>query len=273
MHTTSEEFNRRGNEYFAAGRYTEAYTCYIKALESDRLSGDRRSLVATLGNLGNICAVSGRRDPAQAYYLEVLELQKILGDERGIGTTLANLGNLRADAGEWARARAYYLEALDIMNRTKDDAAKAILLSDLGLVARETGDLVGALDYYEQSLVLMQRVGNQGGIADAWRMKGRTYLAQKRYEEALACCQTSLAMAERHRDELRAGGARYVMAQCQEEQGHLREAAELLERVVAMDRKYRLPKLEENTLRLQVLRQRLAGVSGESRKSGTGSFA
>ena len=94
-----------------------------------------------------------------------------------------------------------------------------------------------------------------------------------RYEEALACCQTSLAMAERHRDELRAGGARYVMAQCQEEQGHLREAAELLERVVAMDRKYRLPKLEENTLRLQVLRQRLAGVSGESRKSGTGSFA
>lgn len=273
MHTSSEELNRRGNEYFAAGRYTEAYTCYMKALEFDRFSGDRRSLVATLGNLGNICAVSGRRDPAQAYYLEVLELQKILGDERGIGTTLANLGNLRADAGEWDRARAYYLEALDIMNRTKDAAAKAILLSDLGLVARETGDLAGALDYYEQSLVLMQRVGNPGGIADAWRMKGRTYLAQKRYEEALACCQTSLAMAERHRDELRAGGARYVMAQCHEEQGHLQEAAELLERVVAMDRKYRLPKLEENTIRLQALRQRLTRASVEPRQSGTGSLA
>ncbi|MGE3154495.1 MAG: tetratricopeptide repeat protein [Nitrospiraceae bacterium] len=273
MHTGSEELNRRGNEYFAAGRYTEAYTCYIKALESHRLTGDRRSLVATLGNLGNICAVSGRRDPAQAYYQEVLELQKILGDERGIGTTLANLGNLRADAGEWDRARAYYLEALDIMNRTQDYAAKAVLLSDLGLVARETGDMIGALDYYEQSLALMQRMGNFGGIADVWRMKGRTYLAQRRYEDALACCRTSLAMAERHRDELRAGGARYVMAQCQEERGHLREAAELLEQVVAMDRKYRLPKLDENTRRLHALRQRLAESSVEPHQSGTGSLA
>jgi tetratricopeptide (TPR) repeat protein len=118
----------------------------------------------------------------------------------------------------------------------------------------------------------MQRVGNPGGIADAWRMKGRTYLAQHRYDDALACCQTSLAMAERHRDELRAGGARYVMAQCHEELGHLREAAELLDQVVAMDRKYRLPKLEENTLRLQALRQKLAEASIEPRKSGTGSF-
>ena len=100
MHSPSEELNRQGNERFSRGDYTQAYVCYAQALECDRLSGDRRALVATLGNLGNICAVSGRRDQAHAYYQEVLELQKILGDDRGIGTTLANLGNLRADAGE-----------------------------------------------------------------------------------------------------------------------------------------------------------------------------
>lgn len=72
----SEELNRQGNEHFSKGYYTEAYTCYAKALECDRLSGDQRALVATLGNLGNICAVSGRRDSAQAHYQEVLELQK-----------------------------------------------------------------------------------------------------------------------------------------------------------------------------------------------------
>lgn len=255
----SEQLNHQGNDFFSRGHYTEAYVCYAKALECDRLSGDRRAMVATLGNLGNICAVSGRRDQAQAYYQEVLELQKILGDERGIGTTLANLGNLRADAGEWNRARAYYLEARDIMRRAGDEQGLAVLLSDLGLVARETGQCDEAMSHYEQSLILMRRLENQGGMADAWRMMARTYLVQKRYQEALACCQTSQAIAERAGDELRAGGARYVMAQCHEELGNLKEAADLLALVVEMDRKYSLPKLEENTRRLEQLRARLAG--------------
>ena len=187
----SEELNRQGNEHFARGLYTDAYTCYAKALECDRMTGDQRAMAATLGNLGNICAVSGRRDSAQTYYQEVLELQKILGDEKGIGTTLGNLGN-------------------------------------------------------------------QGGVADAWRMIGRTFLLQKRYDDAIACCQTSQSIAERARDELRTGGARYVLAQCYEETGRLQEAADLLELVVHMDRKYQLPKLEENTNRLMRLRARLA---------------
>lgn len=256
----SEELNRQGNEHFSRGYYTEAYACYAKALECDRVTGDQRALVATLGNLGNICAVSGRRDSALAHYQEVLELQKILGDEKGIGTTLANLGNLRADAGEWDRARAYYLEALDLMNKTHDEAAKAVLFSDLGLVARETGQFDDAIRYYEQSLVLMRRVGNHSGMADTWRMIGRMFLMQQRYEETIACCHTSQSIAERLHDELRVGGARYVLAQCYEDMGRLHEAADLLEQVVHMDRKYHLPKLEENTQRLKGLRRRLVGT-------------
>ena len=254
----SAQLNRQGNEHFSRGHYTEAYECYAKALECDRKTGDQRALVATLGNLANICAVSGRRESAQQYYEEVLGLQKMLGDERGIGTTLANLGNLRADAAEYERARAYYLEALDILHRSKDETAQAILFSDLGFVARETGQCAEARKYYEQSLALMKRLGNEGGMADAWRMMARTYLMQQRYDDAVACCRTSQAIAERMHDELRTGGARYVMAGCCEQLGQLREAAGLLELVIEMDRKYNLPKLQENIGRLEALKVRLA---------------
>ena len=180
--------------------------------------------------------------------------------------TLANLGNLRADAGEWDRARAYYLEALDLMTKTHDEAAKAVLFSDLGLVARETGQFEQAIQYYEHSLVLMRRLGNQGGVADAWRMIGRTFLIQRRYDDAIACCQTSQSIAERSRDELRTGSARYVLSQCYEETGRLKEAADLLEQVVYMDRKYQLPKLDENTKRLAALRSRLREMPVVSRE-------
>jgi tetratricopeptide (TPR) repeat protein len=89
-------------------------------------------------------------------------------------------------------------------------------------------------------------------------MLGRTFLMQKRYDDAIACCHTSQSLAERSRDELRTGGARYVLAQCYEETGRLRDAADLLEQVVEMDRKYQLPKLDENIRRLAVLQARIA---------------
>jgi tetratricopeptide (TPR) repeat protein len=171
---------------------------------------------------------------------------------------LANLGNLRADAGEWDRAKAYYLEALDLMIKTHDEAAKAVLFSDLGLIAREQGQFHEAIAYYEKSMLLMRRLGNDGGVADAWRMMGRTFLLQKRFDDAVACGQTSQSIAERFRDELRNGGARYLLADCYEAMGRVEEAAQLLELVVAMDRKYQLPKLEENIRRLHALRERLS---------------
>ena len=59
--SSSDRLNQIGNEYFGRGLYTDAFTYYQRALECDRESGDLRSLVATLGNLGNVCAVSGRR--------------------------------------------------------------------------------------------------------------------------------------------------------------------------------------------------------------------
>ena len=257
--TRSAQLNRMGNEHFSRGFYTDAFNCYTKALESDRQSGDPRALVATLGNLGNICAVSGRREKAQTFYQEVLELQKTLGDHRGISTTLGNLGNLHVDAGEWERGRAYYLEAWDMMRQCgADDSAKAVLLSDLGLVAKETGNFAQAKTYYEQSLLLMKRVGNAPGQADVFRMLARLFLAWKRHDDALACLQTSLALAQRLRDELRMGGAWYVLAGYYEEVGNMNEAALHLERVIRVDRKYGLPKLPENIQRLKKIRDRLA---------------
>jgi len=53
------------------------------------------------------------------------------------------------------------------------------------------------------------------------------------------------------------GGARYVLVQCYEDLGQLEIAAELMEHVVRMDRKYNLPKLGENVTRLECLRARL----------------
>ncbi|RMH07898.1 MAG: tetratricopeptide repeat protein [Nitrospirae bacterium] len=260
----SAYYNQVGNEYFSRGLYTIAYRYYLLALQASRRSGDPRALLATLGNLGNICAVSGHRDQARTYYQAVLDLQKFLGDQSGIAATLANLGNLSVDAGEWERGRAYYLEALDLMGQGGNELARAILLSNLGLVEKETGQFARAADYYARAFSLMRRVGNLAGQADVQQMLAKMYLSQQRFDEALACVHASLAIAQQLNDELRMGGAWYVMAGCYEAKGDIAQAVQSLQHVVRIDQMYGLPKLSENQKRLHNLLCRLSNLSSSS---------
>ena len=155
------------------------------------------------------------------------------------------------------------------MERSRDGAGLAVLYSDLGLVAREPGEYEQAMRYYDESVRLMRQAGNHGGLADTWRMIARTYAVQERYHDAMACCQTSLALAERIDDELRVAGAWYVMVHCYEQLNEIEQAADLLERVVRIDRKFGLPKLKENTARLRGLRARLGHRQAASQVADT----
>jgi len=74
---------------------------------------------------------------------------------------------------------------------------------------------------------------------------------------------TSLDVARRLKDELRMGGAWYVLANCHEARGEWKKAVHYLQKVVRVDEKYQLPKLAENTQRLKALSTRLS-VSTES---------
>jgi tetratricopeptide (TPR) repeat protein len=242
----SQELNRQGNLHFERGDYADAQRCYQRALEADRQSGNARELALTLGNLANICACTGRADQARAHYREVLALQKTFGDQRGIGITLANLGNLEADAGAAERGEAYYLEALDLLEPLDEPRTVATILGNLGLIARGRGDSDRAIQLTERAVVLMKRVGDRAGTAGLYNQLGKTYRLMCRLPDAEACCRTALDIAGRLGDERLEAAARYHLAFIHAEQGQFAQAVEMMERVVAIDAKYQLPKLEEN---------------------------
>jgi len=75
---------------------------------------------------------------------------------------------------------------------------------------------------------------------------------------------TSLDVARRLKDELRMGGAWYVLASCHEAQGQWSQAVQYLQKVIRIDQKYQLPKLTENTQRLHALESRLSATTGHT---------
>jgi len=246
MSSLSQELNRQGNHHFERGDYADAQACYQRALEADRRSGNPRELALTLGNLANIFACTGRSAQARAHYQEVLALQKAFGDQRGIGVTLANLGNLEADAGAAARGEAYYLEALDLLEPLGEERTVATILGNLALIARGRGEFDRTVSLTERGIVLMKRVGDRMGTAGLYNQLGKTYRLMRRHDDAFACCRTALDIAQGLGDERLEAAARYHLAFIHAEQDQFAQAAEMMERVVAIDEKYQLPKLEEN---------------------------
>jgi hypothetical protein len=83
----------------------------------------------------------------------------------------------------------------------------------------------------------------------------------ERLDDAWACCTTALAMAERRGDEMALATARYHLAGICEARGDTRSALTHLRVVVDIDRRYGLPKYDENVARLSALEAVLKGAS------------
>lgn len=248
-----QSFTELGNRAFSRGDLAAAMRWYQQALEAERRAGSERSLAVALGNLANVYASMGRREDAEGLYRQVLGIERRLGDERQIALTLLHLGNLAADALEAPRARAYYFEARDLLERLGETGPLGVLHQNLGLLARETGEYADAITAFEAALALMRRAGDRRGVAAVYTNLGRTYHVMGRLDEAFACCSTSQAMAERAGDELAIAAARYHLAGICEARGDRAAAIAHLRIVVDIDRRYHLPKYEENRARLAVL--------------------
>jgi tetratricopeptide (TPR) repeat protein len=123
----------------------------------------------------------------------------------------------------------------------------------MGLLARELGEYAGAVAAFEAALVLMRRADDRRGVAAVYTNLARTFHLMGRLDDAYACGSTALAMAERSGDELAVASARYHLAGICEARGDRSAAAAHLRIVVDVDRRYGLPKYDENRARLAAL--------------------
>ena len=113
-----------------------------------------------------------------------------------------------ANLGRFSEAVAAYDRALAI------SPAYADALYQKGFALAKLGKNEDAIAEFDKTL------SKDRNNALAYHQKGNLLIKTGRYDDAIACCHTSQSIAERSRDELRTGGARYVLAQCYEDMGY-----------------------------------------------------
>jgi tetratricopeptide (TPR) repeat protein len=140
-----------------------------------------------------------------------------------------------------------------MLERLGETGPLGVLYQNMGLLARESGEHEAAVAAFESALVLMRRADDRRGVAAVYTNLSRTYLLMGRLDDAYACGATALAMADRLGEELAAASARYHLAGICEARGDTAAARAHLRVVVDIDRRYGLPKYEENRARLAAL--------------------
>jgi tetratricopeptide (TPR) repeat protein len=178
-----------------------------------------------------------------------------LGNLPAMGITLANIGNVFSDRRQWNAAKAYYLEAIGLLEPNGEVYGLAMLYGNLAFVLREEGYPDQAVWYYERSIFELRRLGPSAELARFLNSLGRTQALQGQHDKALRSSQEALSISEQLQDELGMAAAWYHLAGLYEKTGNIEEATRLMTRVVSIDERFGLPKLEENRRRLEKLKR------------------
>jgi DNA-binding SARP family transcriptional activator/Tfp pilus assembly protein PilF len=127
--------------------------------------GDRREQARAANNLAFTYLVLGRYQEAVTALLGALELQREVGRRYGEGVALCNLGEAYLELGRHEEAIARSQEALAIVREVGSVRDEGYALYNLGRAHLELGHPAGASDLLDQALGIHRAAGNRYGEA------------------------------------------------------------------------------------------------------------
>lgn len=127
--------------------------------------GDRREQARAANNLAFTYLVLGRYQEAVTALLGALELQREVGRRYGEGVALCNLGEAYLELGRHEEAIARSQEALAIVREVGSVRDEGYALYNLGRAHLELGHPAEASDLLDQALAIHRAAGNRYGEA------------------------------------------------------------------------------------------------------------
>ncbi len=189
--------------YSSQGRYKEAESLYLQALELMKVLGNENPSVATsLNNLAGLYESQGRFEEAEPLYLQVLELrQKVLSNEHpDIAETLNDLAVFYSNQGRFEDAESHYLQALNLRQKglSNEHPDIAETLNNLAGLYDIQGRYEEAESLYLQALELFRNVlGNDHpSVATSLNNLALLRFNQGRYEEVEPLLLQALKLRE-----------------------------------------------------------------------------
>ncbi len=215
------------------GHFKDAETYSVRAIESFRLTGERRNEATAMNRLSDIYARQRFYDEAIETAENALSVRRELDDQFGVGSSLISIADIAAQRGNYTRALQHAMQAYDI---GIDIDAPRISVPALLRIARAENRLgrpEDAARRYTEVEAIARVSEDPHNVFRAQLGLAETRIEMGLYDDAMAIATELLNDArdkDRRRDET---AAMRVFARIHSEQGQHQEAIPILEEVLS----------------------------------------
>ncbi len=216
--------NNIGNIYEEKGDYAKAMGYYTKSLKNYEGIGVKEGIAKSLNNIGLIYNKQGDFAKAIDYHTRSLKINEELGVEKSIAVSLNNIGIIYQEQGDYAKAIDYYTRSLKIKEKIGNKNGIANSLNNIGLIYNKQGDFAKAIDYHIRSLKISEKIGNKNGIAMSLNNIGNIYEEKGDYAKAIDYHTRSLKMTKEIGDKKGIAGSLINIGDIYYEQGDYAKA-------------------------------------------------
>lgn len=241
------------------GRLEEAREAYLEAARIQRETGHRHGLVSALGNLGAIHTMRlNDLDMAEKYLTESLALAREMGAKDLIHMNLAHWGDVHSRRGNHAKAEECLREAVEMCREMGERFRLPAHLYGLASVLAALKRWDEAEATVQESIAFSIKHGMKSELGRAYQILGHQRGAQGRVDEAAKCYELAFASFSAHQAPERAYSLGTSM-QFLLAKGRTQEARELAVRVLDLAAQPEFKNAGEPTLKLVEEAKRLVG--------------
>ena len=192
----SIDYNNVANDYYDLGEYDEAYFYFTQSFRVAKAIEDSLRMAIALHNVGRVFKELGQYDRALEHLNLSMNMSHEIDDIEGVPYSLDEIGDVMLRKGEYDSARMILLQSVKLTREQNLLVLEPRTLTNLATVNLHAKNYDDALAYYDTTYRLHERTGNEFGIAEVELGRGRVYLEQSKYDEAMRSINRSLALAK-----------------------------------------------------------------------------
>lgn len=216
------------------GKFVEAQKYSLRAIESFRLTGERRNEATAMSRLSDIYAQQRFYDEAIKAAESSLAVRQELDDQYGIGSSLVGIADIASQRGNFTRALQHAMQAYEI--GVDIDSERLIVPALIRIARAETrlGDPNSAAARYAEVESIAQRTEDPHNVFRARHGLADTKIELGQYDDALAIATELLDEArdkDHQRDET---AAMRLFSRVYSATGRHQEALQILEEAFAI---------------------------------------
>lgn len=174
----------KANKYYQNEQFSEALTYYTRAMEAAQVDDDSKTVIASIGNIGNIYGMMEDYDRALYYFQKGYDMATEQKNTELQLKFVTNIVMIYCQKNDVANARKYFKIQMSLPYQSSPKMRYHALCNQ-SVIAKTEGDLQEALYYQRQALRLSQDASLGPVYEGSAQMETGNILYQlRRYKEA-----------------------------------------------------------------------------------------